>query len=534
MWDSDENVLTKRLILSHAKKMLEKEKEIRAEELAYLKDKETVIELLNKFYDREPDGTYKHKKGTYRKVTPPKETENKSIPVEENEGKKKKASNPLKRIMMKIPTWIDTHNIITSTKPERIFRYDHGVYIEAEQFLEDLIEREFFDITTNNLVKDAIGKIKRQTHIDSSEFNASRVLNVKNGLLNLDTLKIEKHSPACISTSQLQWDYNPRADCPRFKKFLSEVAQPQDIPLIQELLGWLLWPDYDIHKAVMLEGQGRNGKGTLLRVTTAFLGKENVSHVMLQSLVADKFAAADLFGKVANIGGDLPDIDLSDTAMFKGLTGSDDARVQHKYSHAFDFRNRAKMWFSANKIPRSKDDSYAFYARWIIISFLNTFKDDPTLEARLTTPEEMSGLLNYALQGLARLKANGWKFSYDKTVEDVELMYKRNANPVFAFLQDECEYSESDYIEKTQFYRRFTEYLKKHGRPKVSITKFGMLLRDQSEFPIADYRPYSDSGAAARCWFGIRFKDKQKKEAEQAKFVDKRANANSVRAAAPG
>jgi phage/plasmid-associated DNA primase len=47
--------------------------------------------------------------------------------------------------------------------------------------------------------------------------------------------------------------------------------------------------------------------------------------------------------------------------------------------------------------------------------------------------------LNIALAGLARLKANGWKFSYDKTVEDVEVMYKRNANPVYAFLIDECE-----------------------------------------------------------------------------------------------
>jgi len=131
--------------------------------------------------------------------------------------------------------------------------------------------------------------------------------------------------------------------------------------------------------------------------------------------VSDRFAKADLYGKMANIGGDLPAKDLSDTAAFRNLTGGDDNRAQEKYRNAFNFRNKAKMFFSANVLPRSPDDTYAYYSRWILLEFLNIFDPrsgtgDPDLDSKLQTPEELSGLLNIALAGLDRLRSNGWRF----------------------------------------------------------------------------------------------------------------------------
>lgn len=429
--------------------------------------------------------------------------------------------NGLREINERIPRWIADHHFKTVADTERLYRYAHGVYLDdGETVLKTLIETKFGDITSNRLVQDVIGKVKRRTYIDRDAFNSRNILNVKNGLLDLETLELGPHTPDYLSTAQIGVVYDPTAKAPNIQKFLGEAARLEDIPLIEEITGWLLWPDYSVHKAVMLLGVGRNGKGTLLRLLTAFLGKRSVSNVTLQDLVADRFAKADLYGKLANIGGDLPSKDLSDTAAFRNLTGGDDNRAQEKYRAAFSFRNKAKMLFSANVLPRSPDDTYAFYSRWILIEFLNIFDlqkgtADPNLDTKLQTPEELSGLLNIALTGLKRLKANGWRFSYDKTVEDVEIMYKRNSNPVLAFLMDECDAEPSSYIEKTVFNNRFNDYAKAHNIRPLSTTKFVTLLKDQTEIPVSDYRPFSGSVAAPRCWLGVRFKDVVYKQDEK-------------------
>ena len=420
----------------------------------------------------------------------------------------------LAKINDRIPVWIEEHHFKTVADTEKLYHYAHGVYLDdGETILKTIIEQEFGDISDNRMVSDVIGKVKRRTYIDRELFNNGPILNVQNGLLNLETLELKPHTPDYLSTSQISVTYNKEATAPKIRKFLNEVAKPGDIALIEEIIGWLLWPDYNVHKAIMFIGPGRNGKGTLLRLITAFLGKKSVSNVTLQDLVADRFAKADLYGKLANIGGDLPSKDLSDTAAFRNLTGGDDNRAQEKYRAAFNFRNKAKMLFSANVLPRSPDDTYAFYSRWILLEFLKVFDPqkgtgDPDLDAKLQTPEELSGLLNIALAGLARLRANGWKFSYDKTVEDVEVMYKRNANPVYAFLIDECEPGEAtDYIEKTLFYNAFRNYAQAHGIRPLSSKKFSELLIDQTEVPVSTFRPFVEYGNRPMCWQGVKFKD---------------------------
>jgi P4 family phage/plasmid primase-like protien len=443
--------------------------------------------------------------------------------------------NGLAEINDRIPQWIEEHHFKTISDTKKIYRYEHGVYLDnGETILEALIESEFSDSTTNKMVADIIGKVKRRTYTDRDLFNNKHVVNVKNGLLDLETLQLLPHTPDYLSTAQMDVLYAPEAKSPKIAKFLKEVAQSGDIALIEEIIGWLLWPDYHVHKAVMLVGPGRNGKGTLLRLITAFLGKKSISNVTLQDLVSDTYAKADLYGKLANIGGDLPSKDLSDTAAFRNLTGGDDNRAQEKYRQAFNFRNKAKMLFSANVLPRSQDDTYAFYSRWILLEFLNRFvlddgTADPNLDEKLQTTEELSGLLNIALIGVQRLKTNGWKFSYSRTAEDVERMYKRNANPVFAFLMDECEAGEAtDYIEKSVFFDQFKDYIKKHNLRPMSTTKFGELLKDQTEIPVSNYRPWIDHGDRPHCWAGVKLKTplnaKMKKNIEKGEKTENETN----------
>ena len=190
----------------------------------------------------------------------------------------------------------------------------------------------------------------------------------------------------------------------------------------------------------MCVGKGDNGKSTFLKAFEHFLGFGNVSHASLQELNSDKFAIADLHGKSANIYSDLKAEKLTNTGVFKMLVSGDSIRAQKKHGQPFDFRNYAKLIYSANQIPQSDDVTYAYFKRWIIFIFDRIFiKDDKdsNLIDKLTTDSELSGLLNLALIALRQLiRDNG--FIHTDDIQTVEREYNLNANTVERFLPDKC------------------------------------------------------------------------------------------------
>jgi putative DNA primase/helicase len=121
------------------------------------------------------------------------------------------------------------------------------------------------------------------------------------------------------------------------------------------------------------------------------------------------------------------------------MAAGDAVTAEHKFAQPFNFRNYAKLIFSANLIPESDDKTDAFYRRWVIINFDNRFidgKEDAALTQKLTTPEELSGLLNLALTGLHGLIRNGG--FHNKTIDQVKQEYEENTSDVNAFLIQEC------------------------------------------------------------------------------------------------
>lgn len=164
------------------------------------------------------------------------------------------------------------------------------------------------------------------------------------------------------------------------------------------------------HKAIMMIGSGANGKSTVLRLLKSFLGETDCSAVSLQDLCKNRFAAAQLYHKLANICADLPSDGIENSGKFKTLTGDDFVNAEFKFQKAFCFENYAKLAFSANQIPKTQDDTIAYFRRWIIAAFNQVFLGkncDPTIIKKLTTEKELSGLLNLTLEGLNRILLNG-------------------------------------------------------------------------------------------------------------------------------
>jgi putative DNA primase/helicase len=227
----------------------------------------------------------------------------------------------------------------------------------------------------------------------------------------------------------------------------------------------------------MFLGTGKNGKSTCIDLLKTFLGEKNVSNKELQELSFDRFATSKLYGKLLNAAADINDAALHQTGKFKALTGNDTIDAQKKFQDSFNFKNYAKLLYSANTLPKTSDDSYAFYRRWILINFPYTFEGkncDPHLLKKLTKPEELSGMLNYALEGLKRLLENNG-FSYSKTVEQTREQYKTLSDPVYSFVQKFISIDTTSYLLKDEVYAKYLNWCKEKDLP---VTPKNMFSQD--------------------------------------------------------
>jgi len=203
---------------------------------------------------------------------------------------------------------------------------------------------------------------------------STELINLQNGLLRVRTRELLPHSYQWLSTIRIPIRFDPEATCPEIDRFIGQVFPEDAVPLAWEILGDLLTPDRSIRKALCLIGEGGNGKSAFLDLACSFVGTENVCHLSLQRLESDRFSAARLYGKLANICPDLPGERLSSSATFKAITGCDRITAEGKYRDSFEFTPFARLLFSANHLPATEDASQAFFDRWLIVRFPNRFR----------------------------------------------------------------------------------------------------------------------------------------------------------------
>lgn len=374
------------------------------------------------------------------------------------------------------------YNFKTTRDTQEIYYYNGGTYHQnGETIIASIAEEHMEDLSSIHNKNEVISHIKDKHYITREQFNAPvNYINLKNGIYNLDTNELTCHDPDTLFLNEIPVAYDPGAECPRILKFISEIIYPEDIPTIQEFFGYCLYRRHHIHKSCMLIGEGKNGKSTLINLLSTFLGQDNVASRELNQLIADKFAVADLYGKLANVAADIASSALGQTGLFKALTGEDLVTAEKKFKGAFNFRNYAKFIFSANALPRSPDKTYAFYRRWIIINFPNTFTDlecNENLIQELTTPEELSGLFNWAIIGLQRLIRQG-DFSYGKSVEEVAEQYELLSDPMYAFVKEFIRPQPGGAILKDDLYEKYVNWAR---QKKLSIIPKNMLTKDLSK-----------------------------------------------------
>ncbi len=372
----------------------------------------------------------------------------------------------------------DTNKFITigdnTGKKPHVYIYQDGYYKlngreELEKIIKDILSGAKW--STHNKYE-IMEYIRTENVVDRDKIHPPKhLINVENGIYNLNTKKLEPHNPQYYFLYKIPINYNPSAKMPKITQFFKEILKPDFIKTSQELFGYCLYYDYPIHGIFYLYGTGGNGKGVWIHLLTSMLGKDGVVSKSLHKLAHDRFTTSLLYGKLANLCGELSEKTLKNTDLLKRLSAGDSIDAEFKNQNGFEFDNMAKIISSCNEMCYSTDKTRGWYQRQYVVPFFNSFRgkkeDNTKLRHQLTQDkEEMEGLLYWSLQGLHRLLKNE-KFTYSG--DHIET-YKACVKPEYQFI-DACliKAEKFDVFEEfNKIEKMFAKWCKKNNVPIAS------------------------------------------------------------------
>jgi putative DNA primase/helicase len=392
----------------------------------------------------------------------------------------------------------------------KLYRYQAGVYkAHAEKFVKGTVKRlvnewKISKAWSPKLAGDAVEYIR----VDSPELwdrPPLEVVNVRNGFVRVVDKVLLPHTPDHLSTVQLPITFDASATCSSIDQFVGEVFPSDAVHLAYEIPAYLMRPSMKIQKAILFRGAGGEGKSAFLAMIRSFLGKQNTTALSLHKIEADKFAAGRLVGKLANICADLPSEHLAGTSMFKQIVGGDEIPGEYKYHDSFEFSPFCRLVFSANSPPRSSDSSQGFFDRWLVIPFDRQFRGTreeiprDILDARLSAPGEMSGLLNRALDALADIEHRG--FGEADSVKAAWAEFRTATDPLAVWLDQNTVDDPAAVVVKQELRRAFNGHLSRKGQSPVTDNQFGREFGKHR--PLVELRQRTVNHKMQWCYVGI-------------------------------
>ncbi|MBQ9628352.1 MAG: toprim domain-containing protein [Synergistaceae bacterium] len=324
------------------------------------------------------------------------------------------------------------------------YEYKHGVWERTDDlFIKGYVTKRLGNFM-NNSRAGAVTNLLKSVCARNVELNKKNILNLQNGTLNLDTLELMPHSTEDLSSIQLTFNYDPKADCVKWKKFVSQVMskKKRKIQLIQEICGYVLYPDCSLQKCFMLYGKGSNGKSVFLSVLRAVFGRRNCRAIELSSL-AKPFYAIQLKDALLNACTEIDSDFKKDSSMFKKIVSGEAVYDSYKGKDGIEFTPRVKNFFACNSFVNCNHIDYGVLRRMLFVKFNERF-DGKDANSHLLNEllEELPGILNWIIEGYRRLKARG---AFIETAENKKTLndFLYSVSPVDAFIHDELTRDDS-------------------------------------------------------------------------------------------
>lgn len=418
----------------------------------------------------------------------------------------------VKLIYSEIAAYITEKNKVLSYA-ENLYVYRGGIYekgdVELKAEAQAIIKALDYKGSITEATREIIHYLTYEKPEPEYPFNEyGNIIPVENGLLKLDfengNIDLMPFNPEYKFNFKLPINYDPSADPEPLYEVVRGYVDPDEmegdngkgetiklgysnVDLLYQIPAQAILQMVGaatFKKAYILQGDAHAGKSSYLELLGRVFGEATISDVSLQTLVTDRFALADLEGKLLNCYDDLADIPLKEGGIFKTLTGKYHHRIQRKGRQGYNAIIRAVHVYTCNTPPTFGDsiaNDTAFWERWEFINFTNLFEIDPYFYDRVFTPENLSGMFNTVIDTAMKIKKNG-KLLIDSAAGEAREKWQSNADPLYKFIEGQLvkESTKTIYLDKTKFLHVYTKYCndKKVDPGKIpgSVTMFTKLL----------------------------------------------------------
>lgn len=338
----------------------------------------------------------------------------------------------------------------------------------GELYMKNFAEINFSPAPMERVRAEFLNKV-RSNGVRTKEWEREstlRKINLQNGIYDIEKDVLLEHSPDYAFRAVLPYNYDAKATAPKFLKFMAEVTcgDKEVEKLLLEYLGYCISGDsYWLHKALVLFGEGRNGKSTMMNVLKAVVGDEFYSSLNLSAL-NDPAKRYMIVGKLFNFGEETHVSALSKSEVFKVLSSGGEVDIKRLYQQPFKYQSNVKLVFACNKLPYSYDKSEGLYRRLVIVPFNAKFEEGKNENKHMDLElfEELPGILNILVRHFRDLKKRG-VLPMCKVVEDTLESYKYENDQFLQWFDDEVERTEDGFVASSEAYASYKNYCASNG-----------------------------------------------------------------------
>ena len=393
-----------------------------------------------------------------------------------------------------------------ATKQTEIYYYEEGVYKpNGKSFISQIVKEVAGINYSEKLLRECIAKVEAIFNNPNDDWNSfindtpETLIPVANGILNLKeenpTKALIPFSPKYVFFTKCKCVYDPQAKISPFMlDHFHKITCGNKILVkkLQELGGLILHNRNFTHKAFLFTGNGSNGKDiTLNLLSRHLLGDDSSSFIPLENFVDGDSSLPSLIKSRVNVCGETSKNRIKCTQMIKKILGQSKVSIKQKYKSDVVLENKATCIFAANKMPEFYDDSDGFYRRWEEVPFRAKFveptlyekapadqKDksiflkDREIDSKLSKPKEISGLLNWFLEGLNGVYNNNMHMTTETDAKENRKKMNIAAASFRCFLDEKYCTTEKPFSDRwvrelncTMFAdlkNKYTEYCKTH------------------------------------------------------------------------
>lgn len=391
-----------------------------------------------------------------------------------------------------------------------IFRDENGEIsdMEVKSIIQEIIA-PFIKVKLDSKVNNLLNVLKNFTQFTPAK-PMWDVINFENVSLKISANNITEIEKPFTFNKLKNIYYKPQDKCPMWVKYIEDLLNKEDIPLLQEYLGYCLIPTTKAQKSLFIIGDGGEGKSGITTVMQKIMGRSIISGE-LHEIEDNPFMVANLENKLLFVDDDMDMGSLETTGVFKKLvTMTDSFTVQRKGIQQYQITPYVRFLCLGNGMIRAKyDKSSGFFDRLMFIRVKpikrrGSNEEDNMLYEKLAL--ESSGIINWAIAGLQRLMRNNFRFSLSENSNKILEDLKEDCENIIKFFKDEnAIFFDETYVSTfREINDAYIQWCEDNGFKPLTSRALAIYLKNNAEiFNIKEVRNIKRGNKYMRGYTGI-------------------------------